>query len=212
MEPTAFYLRQGPETLTALGGLPLVGQAIARYSQLRRLIEPRFPVRSGILNSDILIAQLGLLCQGKCDFEAIERFRRDPFFAQALGLRAVLSSPTLRQRLDEKGEAFLPWVDVSLLHLLKRAKATITPLSGGWVPLDLDVFILDNSNTRKEGIGWTYAGFVGCALITAYLGQEGWNIGMELRERTQHSAEETDATPDLVLRSSHASPGDFPPP
>jgi hypothetical protein len=199
MEPTPFHLRQGHESLTHLGGLPLIGRAIARFSQLRQLIDTRFPVRSGIPNSNILIAQLGLLCQGKSDFEAIERFRRDSFFAQALGLRAVPSSPTLRQRLDEKADAFLPWVDESLLHLLQRAKVSITPLSCGWVPLDLDVFTLDNSNTRKEGIGWTYAGFVGYAPIAAYLGQEGWNIGMELREGTQHSAEHTDATLDRVL-------------
>ncbi len=152
MEPTTFHLRQGPETLTALGGLPLVGQAMARFSQLRQLIDPRFPVRGGIANSDILLAQLALLCQGKSDFEAIERYRRDPFFQQAMGLRAVPASPTLRQRLDE-----------------------------------------------KEGIGWTYVGYVGYAPIAAYLGREGWNIGMELREGTQHSAEETDATLDRVL-------------
>ena len=69
----------------------------------------------------------------------------------------------------------------------------------GYVPLDLDVFTLDNSDTRKEGIGWTYAGFIGYPPIAAYLGQEGWNIGMELRERTQHSAEATDETLDRVL-------------
>ena len=63
----------------------------------------------------------------------------------------------------------------------------------------MDVFTLDNSQTRKEGIGWTYAGYVGYAPIAAYLGREGWNIGMELREGTQHSAEETDATLDRVL-------------
>lgn len=199
MEPTTFHLRQGPETLTALGGLPLVGQAMARYSQLRQLIDPRFPVRSGIPNSDILLAQLALLCQGKSDFEAIERYRRDSFFQQALGLRAVPASPTLRQRLDEKADAFLPWVDEANLQLLRRAKVDITSLPCGWTPLDLDVFTLDNSQTQKEGIGWTYAGYVGYAPIAAYLGREGWNIGMELREGTQHSAEETDATLDRVL-------------
>ncbi|MBU2754650.1 IS1380 family transposase [Acidithiobacillus sp. CV18-2] len=199
MEPTKFHFRQTPESLTALGGFPLIGQAMARFSQLRQLIDPRFPVRTGIPNSDILLAQLGLLCQGKSDFEAIERYRREPFFSQSLGLRAVPASATLRQRLDEKAEAFLPWVDEANLQLLLHARVDITPLSSGWVPLDLDVFTLDNSNTRKEGIGWTYAGFVGYAPIAAYLGQEGWNIGMELREGTQHSAEQTDATLDRVL-------------
>ena len=199
MEPTTFHLRQGPETLTALGGLPLVGQAMARFSQLRQLIDPRFPVRGGIANSDILLAQVAFLCQGKSDFEAIERYRRDPCFQQTMGLRAVPASPTLRQCLDEKAEAFLPWVDEADLQLLRRAKVDITSLPCGWTPLDMDVFTLDNSQTRKEGIGWTYTGYVGYAPIAAYLGREGWNIGMELREGTQHSAEETDATLDRVL-------------
>lgn len=199
MEPTRFILEQSRETLTPLAGLSLVGNAIRRFSQLRQLVDPRFPVRAGIPTSDILIAMLGLLCQGKSDFDAIERFRQDPFFPKALGLRAVPSSPTLRQRLDAQAEALLPLVDASLLQLLQRARVPITPLPCGYVPLDLDVFTLDNSNTRKEGIGWTYAGFVGYAPIAAYLGQEGWNIGMELREGTQHSAEATDETLDRVL-------------
>lgn len=142
---------------------------------------------------------LGLLCQGKSDFEAIERFRQDAFYARALGLRGVPSSATLRQRLDRHADAFLPIADTALTRLLQRARVPITPLDCGYVPLDLDVFTLDNSNTKKEGIGWTYAGFVGYAPIAAYLGQEGWNIGMELREGTQHSAEATDETLDRVL-------------
>ena len=109
MEPVQFILRQGHETLTPLAGLALVGKAIARFSQLRQRIDPRFPVRSGIPNSDVLIAYLGLLCQGKSDFDAIERFREDRFFGEALGLRAIPSSPTLRQRLDAKAEAFCPY-------------------------------------------------------------------------------------------------------
>jgi hypothetical protein len=35
MEPTILHPRQGPETLTAVGGLSLVGQTMTRYSQLR---------------------------------------------------------------------------------------------------------------------------------------------------------------------------------
>ena len=40
---------------------------------------------------------------------------------------------------------------------------------------------------------------MGYAPIAAYLGQEGWCIGMELREGAQHSAEATGATLDRVL-------------
>ena len=199
MEPTKFVLEQSGGPLTSLAGLTLVGKALHRFAQLPQLVDPALPVRSGIPNSDILMAMLGLLCQGKSDFEAIERFRQDPFYPRALGLRGVPSSATLRQRLDRHAEDFLPIADAALTRLLRRARVPITPLACGYVPLDLDVFTLDNSNTKKEGIGWTYAGFVGYAPIAAYLGQEGWNIGMELREGTQHSAEATDETLDRVL-------------
>ena len=199
MEPTKFILEQGGGPLTSLAGLTLVGNALHRFAQVPQLTDPALPVRSGIPNSDILMAMMGLLCQGKSDFEAIERFRQDAFYARALGLRGVPSSATLRQRLDRHADDFLPIADTALTRLLQRARVPITPLDCGYVPLDLDVFTLDNSNTKKEGIGWTYAGFVGYAPIAAYLGQEGWNIGMELREGTQHSAEATDETLDRVL-------------
>jgi hypothetical protein len=50
----------------------------------------------------------------------------------------------------------------------------------------LDVSTLDNSDTKKEGVSYTYQGFSGYAPIAAYLGEEGWCIGMELREGSQH--------------------------
>lgn len=55
------------------------------------------------------------------------------------------------------------------------------------MPLDIDVFTMDNSNTKKEGVSYTYQGFFGYAPIAAYLGLEGWCLGIELREGSQHS-------------------------
>ena len=51
---------------------------------------------------------------------------------------------------------------------------------------------LDNSGTRKEEVSRTCQGFDGYTPIAAYLGNEGWNIGLELRPGSQHSARETD--------------------
>lgn len=62
----------------------------------------------------------------------------------------------------------------------------------GYVCLDFDTFTMDNSGTRKEEVSRTYQGFDGYTPIAAYLGNEGWNIGLELRPGKQHSALETE--------------------
>jgi hypothetical protein len=63
-------------------------------------LDAALPVRTGVSNSDIVRSYLGLLVQGKSDFDAIENFRGDKFFKQALGIGLLPSSPTLRQRMD----------------------------------------------------------------------------------------------------------------
>ncbi|MFP5325077.1 MAG: IS1380 family transposase, partial [Gammaproteobacteria bacterium] len=94
-----FLIKQLPYDLSSHAGLALIGKYFKRIN-FNSLVDPHFPVRSGIANSDILKSYLGLLCLGKNDFDAIEGQRQDRCFIQSLGLRAVPSSPTLRQRLD----------------------------------------------------------------------------------------------------------------
>jgi hypothetical protein len=72
-------------------------------------------------------------------------------------------------------------------EFLKRSKAIITGLATGHVPLDIDVFTMDNSNTKKEGASYTYMGFNGFSPIAAYLGLEGWIMEIEMRHGSQHS-------------------------
>jgi hypothetical protein len=50
---------------------------------------------------DVAMAYIGLLAQGKSDFDQNEAYRADPFFGFSLGMNQVPSSPTLRQRLDQ---------------------------------------------------------------------------------------------------------------
>jgi hypothetical protein len=57
------------------------------------------------------------------------------------------------------------------------------------MPLDMDVFTQDNSNTKKEGVSWTYGKFNGFAPIAAWLGLEGWCLEIEQRPGSQHSQE-----------------------
>jgi len=94
---------QTSRNLTGHAGLAAVGHCLNHFAQLPAAGDPKLPVRSGIANSDVVRAYIGLLALGKSDFEAIENYRKDGFFRRALGLRAVPSAVTLRQRLDEVG-------------------------------------------------------------------------------------------------------------
>src|SRR5690625_281143 len=87
-------------------GLSSVG-ALVQHTQLnKRLNQTRFegmkvPIHS---HSDVMKSYIGLLCQGKSDFDQIEPFRDDDVFSLFMKIRKVPSSPTLRQRLDLAAE------------------------------------------------------------------------------------------------------------
>ena len=86
--------------LTPVAGLALVGHHLQRLAPVFKQIDQALPVRTGVANGDILRSYLGLLVQGKSDFDAVESFRGDAFFKQALNIVLLPSSPTLRQRMD----------------------------------------------------------------------------------------------------------------
>ena len=86
--------------LTPIAGLALVGHYLNTLSPVVTRIDSALPVRGGVANSDIVRSYVGLLVQGKSDFDAIENVRGDRFFREALGITQTPSSPTLRQRMD----------------------------------------------------------------------------------------------------------------
>ena len=179
--------RSKDEFYTSHSGLALVGLFLNRYCNLAAKLDKAAPVSSiGILSSDVVKAFIGLLCIGKTDYEAITDKKGDSFFKKSLGLKKTPSAETLRQRFDEFAERFLPIVRHASIEMLKGAKAGITPLSTGHIPLYFDLTPLDNSNTKKEGVSYTYKKFDGYGLMGAYLGLEGWLMEAELREGSQH--------------------------
>jgi hypothetical protein len=94
-----FELRQSSKLqLTSYAGLALVGQC-CQVAQLEAVIDPKLPVSQGIRTSEVVKSLVGLLALGKSDFEAIEAFREDRFFKEALGLSKVASSVWIRQRI-----------------------------------------------------------------------------------------------------------------
>ena len=81
--------------LTPVAGLALVGHYLKAMQPLLGRLDAALPIKNGVRNSDIVRSYLGLLVQGKSDFDAIENFRGDAFYKQALGIGLLPSSPTL---------------------------------------------------------------------------------------------------------------------
>jgi len=125
-----------------------------------------------IKNSDVAVSYIGLLCQGKSDFDDVREMLEDlEFFTYALNIKKMPSSETLRQRLNMAGKKLREIILEENIKMLKEAKVDLTPCIKEWIPLGIDVSPFDNSNTKKEGISYTYKGFEGYSPIFAYLGK-----------------------------------------
>ena len=182
-----FTLQQSnTEVYTPHGGLALVGQCLNRHTSLTKTAR-MVAKRHGIPNIDLIRTYLGQICLGKSDFHAAEQARTDPFFKAAMGIKQSPSSARLRQRFDEDAKALTPLLEEASGEFLATIGAPVTALDLGHVALDIDVFPMDNSQTSKEGVSYTYKGHDGYAPIAAYLGQEGWCMGCELRPGSQHA-------------------------
>ena len=154
---TDFIIKKLPYDLTSNAGLALVGQYFKRLG-INQRIDPKFPISGkGISNSDILKSYLGLLVQGKNDFDAIEAFRGDAFFSRSVSIGTVPSSPTLRQRMDTHSADWFELAEelnVALLSAKYAGQAVdFGALPCGYMPVDWDTFVMDNSGTKKEDVG-----------------------------------------------------------
>ena len=174
--------------LTPVAGLALVGHYLHALRPTFKRLDSALPIKGGVANSDVLRSYLGLLVQGKSDFDALENYRGDAFFKESLGLGLLPSSPTLRQRLDAKASVLFDFVPPMIETLLAGQRADYGVLPCGWLPLDTDTFAMDNSATAKEGVGRTYAGVDGYCPLAAYLGRHGFCLELALRPGVQHSA------------------------
>jgi hypothetical protein len=194
-----FIVKQLDYDLTPVAGLALVGHHLNRLCLALTQLDAAFPVRTGVATSDILRSYLGLLVQGKSDFDAIENFRGDAFFKQALGIKLLPSSPTLRQRMDARANDLFDHLPVLIETMLASARPDYGLLPCGWLPLDVDTFAMDNSDTAKDGVGRTYAGVDGYCPLAAYLGSNGFCLELALRPGVQHSACETEFNFEWVI-------------
>jgi len=185
-----FVIEIGRGSLASNSGLVLAGKILSGLdldAQVNGIAIPGCVSEPKITNADVIRAYVGLLVLGRTAYEDIEIYREHGFFRRALGIRRVASSETLRQRLDVlagRVDEALKAVNEGILK-----KATLTPVRterGAYLPLDVDVSPMDNSKTKKEGVGRTYKGMDGYAPIFAYVGAEGHMANCALRPGTQH--------------------------
>ena len=185
--------------IPAVTGIGLVGDILDKagfFDLLRsvRISEKRS--RKQINPGSVLATFIALLCMGKPDFDYVRELQNDAaYYQNALHVNGFPSSATLRQRMDEIGSNLRTMLLGFNVDLLRKNGAAPTALSNGMIPLDIDVTPMDNSDTKKEGVSWTYKQFDGYAPIMAYLGKEGYLANLELRTGSQHCQK---GTPDFL--------------
>ena len=182
-----FVIEQSDEEFyTSHSGLALVGVALNRFTTLATALKVMDAPSDLIAGLDIIRSYCALLAQGKSDFAAIEQYRKDDFFREALGNKGVPSEATMRQRMDTFAERILAAVSWAAIEFLEKTKVPVTALTTGHVPLDIDGFVLDNSGSKKEQVGHTYRHVDGYLSLPAYLGMEGWLVNQHLLPGSQH--------------------------
>ena len=209
MNNRRFVIEFTNERLITPSGLAIVGGMLGKSDLVKRL--NRIPVdkckrsQPQIKNGDIALTYIGLLAQGKTQFEAVKEMQDDPeYYKDALGVvRAIPSAETLRQRMDDIGDSRREDILQTNLSMFTAHGVKPSPLSNGLTPLDIDVSPFDNSKTSKEGVSRTYKGFDGYAPIFAYLGTEGFLVNAELREGKQHCQKGTASFLRETLSLSH---------
>jgi hypothetical protein len=98
-------LKQSDEEFyTSHSGLALVGLALNRFTSLSSALAAMDAPADLISGIDIIRSYCALLAQGKSDFVAVEQYRNDDFFREALGNKSVPSEGTMRQRMDEHAD------------------------------------------------------------------------------------------------------------
>jgi hypothetical protein len=180
----------GNEEIITPSGLSLVGAVLSKSNFVRTMDSLSVSDKRSkpyIKSSDCCKAYIGMLCQGKTQFEDVRELLEDPdYFKFVLGIDTLIPSPeTLRQRMDSIGCKYRSSILKSNADMLTKCVEP-TALSNGYIPLNIDVSPFDNSKSNKEKVSHTYKNFMGYAPIFAYLGAEGYLANAQLRPGSQH--------------------------
>ena len=179
------------EIITSHAGLASVGKCLNTIDFFAAINKvSRVKKNSGLISDyDIVKTMIGLITLGKPYYDAVEEYREDPYFKQALKLKKVPSSPILRQRLDEMPPEVMQVLTEFNQYLLQQVvDDEISEIEGdGYLIVDFDVSPMDNSNSKKEGVSLTYKLFEGYSPMFSYMGSSGFMLNNQLREGQSHS-------------------------
>ena len=132
------------ERLITPSGLVFVGQILGKSDFVKKI--NRAPISNEYLqkqikNGDILLTYIGMLCQGKPQYEAVREMMDDPdYYKHALGVSyAIPSAETLRQRFDMIGDSLRKDILQANANMLREMKIEPSALDNGYVPVDIDV-------------------------------------------------------------------------
>ena len=192
------------EEINSNAGLLLIGRLLDGNSALKRW-DTALPQASNVKysNVDIVRTALALMCLRNSDFADVDQFQDDGLFSQAIS-RHVPGEAVFRQRLerlagpgndpdaDQKPGGNVAWQDIvddmAASILSGVSLGTVRAAGASYIPLDIDVSVLDDVFSRqKEGVETTYHMLNGYAPIFCYAGTEGFLAGCELRPGSQHS-------------------------
>lgn len=190
----AFEIQSSTERLESVAGLALIG-AIARKTGILGIAGQRRSYNNAI------VSMFGLLAQGRSSFEEIDVYRSNDLFGQSLGLSSIPARETLRLYLEKLAgdPTILENIRTCNVALLQQARPTPIELEGRYyLPVDVDVSILNNTGSHKEGVSRTYLGTDGYAPIFSYIGTEGYMLDCELRPGSQHCQK---GTPEFLRRN-----------
>ena len=180
---------QSSENINSNGGFSLVSRLLDRNEGMS-LWDKYLPSRhnSSYSTSVIVRSAIGMMAAGYSNFSDVEKLHSDSLFKMVTGGGCV-SQETLRQRLDAlAGRKWQDVLDSCVASQLRMAMLTrVDVLGRKLVPLDIDVSVLEDTASHKEGVAMSYHKVSGYAPIFAYAGREGYMVCNELRPGSQHS-------------------------
>jgi hypothetical protein len=117
-----FIITQSEADLASQLGLGLIGMALEANTNLAADVQAVLPLRGDAMpHADMLACYVALLCLGKSDFEAINGFREDAYFAATLCLNQVPSEGILRQRMDAHAADYQAVVERAAIDFVRRS-------------------------------------------------------------------------------------------